>query len=192
MDSIIMNKVHCFLISSIFASFVSGNVIANEIENIDTLTAEAKTIVKRFGGTLKPKLKQAIKSGGLVHAVDVCATQAPQIAKALSSETSWEVKRVSLKARSTQAQPDKFEQNILKQFDEASQINSRKLDYAKIVDGEFRYLKAQKVEGVCLNCHGENISSEVKAVIKQHYPNDMATGYALGNVRGAFSLTKQL
>jgi len=187
-----MNKKLCFIVSSIFTSLVSSNVIAKDIENIDVLTAEAKIIVKRFGGTLKPKLKQAIKTGGLAHAVNVCATQAPQIAKVLSKETSWEVKRVSLKARNMLAQPDKFEQNILKQFNEASKIKSSKLEYAKIVNGEFRYLKAQKVEGVCLHCHGENISPEVQTAIKAHYPNDMATGYALGNVRGAFSLTKQL
>jgi hypothetical protein len=41
------------------------------------LKSEAMSIVKKFGATLKPQLKSALKSGGAVNAVSVCAVVAP-------------------------------------------------------------------------------------------------------------------
>ena len=64
--------------------------------------------------------------------------------------------------------------------------------YAEIVDGRFRFMKAQGVEGVCLNCHAAEIKPEVEAALKQKYPDDRARGYTLGQIRGAFSLTRDL
>jgi hypothetical protein len=43
-----------------------------------------------------------------------------------------------------------------------------------------------------LACHGKNISAQDKKKIQMHYPHDKATGYSLGQVRGAFSLSKTL
>ncbi len=61
-----------------------------------------------------------------------------------------------------------------------------------IIGNEFRFMKAQCVEGVCLHCYGKAITVEVENELKKHYSNDMATGYSLGEVRGTFSLVKQL
>jgi membrane protease subunit (stomatin/prohibitin family) len=49
--------------------------------DISLLKSEAMSIVKKFGATLKPQLKSALKSGGAVNAVSVCAVVAPQVAK---------------------------------------------------------------------------------------------------------------
>ncbi|MDH5190087.1 MAG: DUF3365 domain-containing protein [Gammaproteobacteria bacterium] len=159
------------------------------------LKQEAVSIVKKFGGTLKPQLGKALKSGGPVHAIEVCSKKAPEIADKLSAETGWSVKRVSLKARNSKtAIPDEWERKILKQFDErqASGEPAERIAYAEIVDGRYRFMKAQGVEAVCLNCHAANIKTEVEAALKQHYPDDNARGYSLGQIRGAFSLSKDL
>ncbi|CAN0317700.1 unnamed protein product, partial [Chrysoparadoxa australica] len=45
--------------------------------------------------------------------------------------------------------------------------------------------------GMCLNCHGEpkeQIKEDVLAAIKSKYPNDVATGYSLGQLRGMWSV----
>jgi hypothetical protein len=159
------------------------------------LETEAQIITQRFGGTLKPKLKAAIQSGGLVHAVDICAIEAPAIAKALSAETGWEVKRVSLKPRNIDtAAPDGHERNTLVWFvqQQSTQGEAAVLKSSQIVNNTYRYMQAQPVEGVCLNCHGTNINPAVQSVINTTYPSDMATGYQLGQIRGAFSLAKSL
>lgn len=163
--------------------------------NKSALKSEAVSIVKKFGGTLKPHLKGTMQSAGPVEAIKVCSIQAPSIAEQLSQETGWKVNRVSLKARnSSSASPDAWEANVLKQFDErhAKGESAKKMAYAEVVDGQFRFMKAQGVEKLCLTCHGEKITSEVQNALKLTYPDDMATGYKLGEIRGAFSLTKDL
>ncbi len=160
---------------------------------MQALSVDARSIVKRFGGKLKPRLLAAIESGGFDHAVKICAVEAPQIAKALSDETGWSVKRVSLKPRNkSSASADRFEQKVLNTFNERQRFGSpaAALSHAEIIEGDFRFLQAQGVEGLCLNCHGSELSPRAAKALEVYYPDDIATGYALGEIRGAFSLTK--
>lgn len=166
---------------------------AKDAVDEEKLTAEANQIVQQFAGQLKPKLKAAIQSGGLVHAIDVCSVEAPKIAKQMSADTGWSVKRVSLKARNqSSAIPDAFEKKVLESFDARLKAgeSAAELQYSALADGEFRYLRAQPVEAVCLNCHGVTLQDNVKQALAKHYPEDSATGYSLGDIRGAFSLSR--
>ena len=159
------------------------------------LKQEAVSIVKKFGGSLKPELKQAIQSGGPAHAISVCAEKAPEIARGLSNETGWMVKRVSLKARNRQsATPDAWEREVLEQFDrrQAAVEPASQMVHSEVVGGEFRFMKAQAVEAVCMNCHAAKVKPEVEAALRENYPDDKARGYTLGQIRGAFSLTRDL
>ncbi len=161
----------------------------------NTLKAEAIAIVKKFGGSLKPKLKGAMKKGGPIEAIKVCSVEAPSIAEKLSEESGWNVKRVSLKARHKElSTPDAWEEQVLKEFDKRQTAgeSAEKMAFAEIVDGKFRFMKAQGVAPLCLACHGESIDKAVQDELKLHYPHDMAKGYKLGQIRGAFSLSKDL
>ena len=169
-------------------------VLASE-PSLGELKAEAVSIVKQFGGELKPKLQQAMKTEGPVHAIDVCSKQAPEIADKLTEQTGWQVKRVSLKPRNSKtALADEWETRVLKQFDarQAKGESADTLVQAEIVNGQFRFMKAQAVEAVCMNCHASEINPNVEAKLKQVYPQDQARGYSLGQIRGAFSLAKDL
>ncbi len=184
-----------YVLCAVLASLVPLHVAAESSGTADALNAEAMAIVKRFAGTLKPKLKSAIESGGPVNAVEICAVEAPQIAATLSSETGWTVKRVSLKPRNKDsAVADPWEATLLQGFEArlAAGDAPRQLVHSQVVDGRYRFIKAQVTEGLCLNCHGQSLHPAVAAAIKRHYPRDQATGYSLGQVRGAFSLSKKL
>lgn len=159
------------------------------------LKKEAVSIVKKFGGALKPELKKAMKSGGPAQAISVCSEQAPAIAENLRAETGWYVKRVSLKARNQKtAIPDAWERKVLEQFDQRQTKGepAEKMAFAEVVDGKYRFMKAQGVEAVCLNCHAAEIKPQTEAALKEKYPMDMARGYTLGQIRGAFSLARDL
>ncbi|MGL1958523.1 MAG: DUF3365 domain-containing protein [Colwellia sp.] len=163
--------------------------------DITSLKAEAVSIVKQFGGTLKPQLKKALTEGGVEQAMKVCSIKAPEIAKNLSTKTHWQVKRVSLKARNEKfATPDAWENKVLMQFDERQKQGetAKKMAKAEIVNNEFRFMKAQGVAPLCLTCHGTKLDEKTKKLLAQYYPDDKATGYSLGQIRGAFSLTKKL
>ncbi|MCB1665252.1 MAG: DUF3365 domain-containing protein [Pseudomonadales bacterium] len=159
------------------------------------LVNEASALTQRFVGTLLPTLQGAIAVGGPVGAIDVCAVEAPRIAQVLSEESGWEVKRVSLKARnSSMATPDGWETQVLNVFDlrQRSGEPPATLNVAEVVNGRFRYMQAQPTMPLCLTCHGSNISPEVSSALARKYPNDKATGYQEGQIRGAISLSKQM
>jgi hypothetical protein len=159
------------------------------------LKKEAVSIVKRFGSTLKPELKNAIKTGGPAHAIYVCSERAPAIAQSLSEDTGWNVNRVSLKPRNSQtAIPDTWETKVLQQFDQrqANGESAENMAFAEVVDGKFRFMKAQGVQAVCMNCHAAEIKPETEAALREKYPLDKARGYSLGQIRGAFSLSRDL
>ena len=189
-----MNKKILALTLALPVFTATQGILASDV-NQAQLKQEAVSIVKRFGGALKPELKKALQSGGPAHAISVCADKAPSIAQQLRDDTGWYVRRVSLKARNSEtAIPDAWEEKVLKQFDQrqANGESADRMAHAEIVDGRFRFMKAQGVEGVCMNCHAAEIKPEVEAALKEKYPDDRARGYTLGQVRGAFSLARNL
>ncbi len=155
------------------------------------LHRDALGLVKQFGATLKPQLIQAIQQGGPLNAVDVCAIKAPQIARDLSEQSGWNIRRVSLKNRNASAAADAWEQSVLEEFELQLSAGkpSKELEYGALVDGEYRFMKAQVTTPLCLKCHGSNLAQPLHEKIKMHYPNDLALGYQAGEIRGAFSLS---
>lgn len=185
------------LVVSITSAVIFFSSLSSSAQSIDMpgLKAEAITVVKQFGGTLKPKLKKALTQGGVKEAIDVCSVKAPEIAKDLTLTTPWHVKRVSLKARNNNnAIPDAWEKSVLEEFDQRQQQgeSAKTMAKAEVVNGEFRFMKAQGTASLCLTCHGSKLSADTKAALNKYYPKDQAVGYSLGQVRGAFSLTKKL
>jgi hypothetical protein len=162
----------------------------------ETNKAEAKEIVQQFFGRLKGELEAAIKTGGPAHAVGVCQVRAPSIAEELSQQTGWEVARTSLKYRNPANAPDEWEKGVLQRFEErkAAGEDVKGMAHAEIVENggqsRLRFMKAIPTAGVCLACHGEAIADDVVAAIDEGYPADLARGYKLGDIRGAFSLSK--
>jgi hypothetical protein len=172
----------------------STAVLASEPE-ITTLEQDAAALAQRFVSQLKPQLQQAMADGGPTLAIEVCSSMAPRIADSLSAESGWLVKRVSLKSRNaSRGQPDKWERQVLQQFDKRQQAGeaAKAINHGETRGTQYRYMQAQGVEAVCLVCHGENLAQPVRATLEQYYPDDWATGYSLGQVRGAISLAKNL
>lgn len=164
---------------------------------IDTtaLDEQARDLTQRFVGTLLPTLQNAMASGGPVAAIAVCSQRAPEIAAELSTDSGWSVRRVSLRPRNVgSATPDSWERQTLEDFARRQQAGAAggAINRAAIVDGEYRYMQAQPTMPLCLPCHGQNLSADVRTALAQHYPDDMATGYAAGEIRGAISLRTPL
>jgi hypothetical protein len=167
------------------------DVSAGEDEAQKALTEEARQLVARFAGQLKPQLKQALQSGGPPAAISVCAEVAPAIAANLSLESGWSVRRTSDNNRNTAAVPDNWEQARIDAFKAKVLANETlDLEYSEQTTEAFRYAKAQLTEGLCLMCHGKQLADSTVKALNAFYPNDRAQGYELGEVRGIFSLLK--
>ncbi|MBK1644627.1 glutamate synthase [Thiocapsa imhoffii] len=159
---------------------------------------EAKVIVQEFATTLQGELQGAMQAGGPTNAIAVCQERAPAIAAELSERTGWQVARTSLKPRNPNHVPDAWEEQVLVEFDarRAAGEDVQPMAFAEVVetpDGEtFRFMKAIPTAEVCILCHGSDLTPELVEAIDERYPEDMARGYSLGDVRGAFSLSKPL
>lgn len=166
-----------------------------------TMAREARLVSKDLIEQLGGALKQALAESGPNGAISVCRDVAPALAASLSRETGWKVSRVSLKTRNPLiGQPDAWEQEVLHDFDEAAAAarNTANMERAEFVtepDGRyFRYMKALPVKPLCLTCHGtdKTIPESVQARLQQEYPNDRATGYYAGQIRGAVTIKRRL
>ena len=161
--------------------------------------AEAKALIKEFATTLQGELQAAIKAGGPPQAIGVCKERAPAIAADLSKRSGWEVGRTSLKVRNQSLnKPDEWEVGVLESFEQRKAAGEpvETIAYGEVVDvagkKEFRFMKAIPTAEVCLACHGSNLTPEVTAVLDREYPGDQARGFELGDIRGAFTLSKPL
>ncbi len=160
---------------------------------LEPRVVESRQMVKVFGRQLVTELKQGIKAGGAEHAIQVCRLKAPEIATSLSNEYEWDIGRTSLKIRNPQNEPDAWEQSVLQQFERRKQQGEAiaALEYFSDTEQGFRYMKAIPTKGLCLTCHGTEIDETLTSTLNEHYPNDEATGYKLGDIRGAFTLRQR-
>lgn len=159
-------------------------------DDASTITS-VKPIIMEFGQALKSELKAAISAGGPLAGIAVCNAQAGGITEA-SSKLGWEVSRTSLKWRNESNSPTHWEAQQLESFEAKlkSGVNPQKLWAVYEDEKEIRVMKAIMTDKVCLACHGENLNEEVSQTLKEFYPNDRATGFKAGQLRGAFSLKK--
>ena len=144
---------------------------------------------------LKQRLAQAIAAGGPAAAIDVCRIEAPAIAVTLSQESGATVRRTALRVRNRDNAPDAFEREVLESFRDRLERGESppSVDYwgeRQVAGGvERRYLKAIVTEPLCVTCHGSRLAPDVAAAIERAYPQDEATGFAPGELRGALSVT---
>ena len=170
------------------------------LANDAALIEETKKTALAIPPKLLQMVQEEIEKGSYHGAIAACNDKAPKMAAAASQNTGWAIRRVSLKNRNPKAVPDAWEQAALEDFDRrrAAGENGAMLEKAEIVaEGDKRtrrYMKALPTQGLCLNCHGteDKIDAKVKARLTELYPNDKATGYSEGQIRGALTVKRPL
>lgn len=181
-------------ICCLLAMLLSGRVHAAEAT--DQVTAQAA--IAAFAGALKAELTSAMQAGGPLNAIEVCNARAPAIAAAVSLERGMQLSRVSLRNRNPDNAPNVWQAAVLQEFEAriADGENAAGLAWQENAetDGQrqFRFMKAIPTGSLCLACHGESISPPVSEKIAELYPNDKATGFREGDLRGAFVVTRPL
>ncbi|TXI32827.1 MAG: DUF3365 domain-containing protein [Ottowia sp.] len=159
----------------------------------DADLARAQAAGQAFSGQLRGELQAAMAVGGPVAAVDVCHTRAPRIAEAVMAEHGVQLGRVALPGRNRH--PDHaagdWKLATLQAFQQAVDGGAPAAEQVAVVadglpDGvALRMMRGIATEPPCLACHGSEVAEPVRAAIAQHYPGDHATGFAVGDLRGA-------
>jgi hypothetical protein len=187
-----------FLRSSLILLSASVLLLANPYEsNEEELASVVKTGQKASSQLLKTlgsNLKKHMKEGGPVKAAEFCITNAHTLTDKVSSDLGADVtvKRVSLKYRNPANAPLEDETVVLTALESLQKEGVMLPQYlVKHVDKEtYKYYKPLSInKGVCLKCHGVIKNSELNAKIAKSYPEDKATGYKLGDLRGAIVVT---
>lgn len=146
-------------------------------------------------------MTREMAKGGPTEAIKVCTELAPEVAGRLSREHGWRVARVGTRVRNPLlGMPDAWEPRVLAEFAERAAKGETYTDmtHHEVVTEPggryFRFMKPIAVQPKCLLCHGpsEQIPDEIRTRLKKQYPFDAATGYTVGELRGAVTIKQPL
>jgi len=189
---------------SVLIAIIAGSVVGACARPADStaapvadslVVARARAAADSLGPALMGKLLGALEAGGPDAAITFCADSA-QALTARFSHDGVMIRRVGTRVRNPSNTPDSLEQRILAYY-EAERAAGRPLlelrEVARTADDgswELRLLRPITVLERCTVCHGstEQIPSTTAARITSRYPDDKATGYAVGDLRGAITV----
>lgn len=129
---------------------------------------------------LQDRLLEVIGSEDPAAAIVVCSEEAPQIAEDVSREHGVSIGRTSFRLRNPKNTPPAWAVPLVaKRVDEPAYLS----------DGDrLAALLPIRLPAFCLMCHGpeDAIPPDVQEALARHYPDDRATGFQVGELRGWF------
>jgi hypothetical protein len=144
---------------------------------------------------LSSNLQSAIQQGGVSKALPFCSLAASPLTAGMAGKHGVTLRRVTHKARNPAGKADAVELGILQQFRDAlvaTPTNPPPPIVTNLTDGTATFFAPIVLNNeLCLKCHGEpgkDIHPENVAVIQRLYPQDEATGFKLGELRGAWRI----
>ena len=152
---------------------------------------DSNELIQHLAQNLKKTLVSAIKDKGLIGAVEQCNIEAPIISQNISTD-NLKVSRIASKNRNPENKATLEQIDVLRFFEQEMSLGKSPKNLYKLIETQdsIQYLKPIVTGKVCLACHGSDVSGELKAKIKKLYPNDLATGFKEGSLRGAFLVEK--
>ena len=162
----------------------------SEIKEVVKIGKHAgKLLLKTLGGNLKKHLK----AGGPADALNFCSMNAADLTAKVDNELGKEVsiKRITLKPRNPANEATGDEKAVLEALQTLNENHVRLPRHlVQKTQNGYKYYKPLRItKKVCLKCHGTKIDPKLKAEIAKRYPSDKATGYKMGDLRGAIVVT---
>lgn len=130
---------------------------------------------------LSGRLMEAMGSQGPAGAITVCQKEAPQIATEVSEVHDLRIGRTGVRLRNSNNQPPSW----------AKPLTDAKTDTPTFVvldNDDAAALLPIKLQRQCLMCHGpkDQIAPVIQDQLAKLYPDDEATGFHEGDLRGWF------
>ena len=163
------------LAMSALAAWAQGN-------SGETAAEQGKALLMPFKKAMQGALLDGL-SDGPAAAVDACRVRAPQIAAELATD-GVKMGRSSHRLRNPENRGPDWIETILETWPGAATPPE---PVVVELDGDsVGYVEPIMTQGICLTCHGDAISEPLAAEIARLYPDDQATGFAVGDLRGVF------
>lgn len=171
-------KAPRLILAAVLGSSACVAAEADRLADGKRLTAEAFALLSK-------NLADAIAKDGVPGAIGFCSEKALP----LTASVDANLRRVSHKARNPKNTADATELEILNAFRETLKAGkSAEPQLRKHPDGsETFFAPIVLANPLCLKCHGapgQDIDAETLAALHKRYPQDEATGFKLGQLRG--------
>jgi hypothetical protein len=183
--------------SAVVSSPDSGSAVLETAAPPEAAVARAREAADALAAEMMGKLVRELSEGGPAGAFHVCADIAQEIS-ASHSRDGLLIRRVSLKVRNPQDEPDDYERRVLQEMESLQREGGAPVEKAEVVteggEERLRYMRPLTIKKPCLSCHGEvaAMDGEVLGLLAERYPEDRAVGYGEGDLRGAISVVVQL
>ncbi len=143
--------------------------------------AVADKAQKELATRLLKRLSDSIAAGGPAAGIEVCSSEAAGIAQSVAEANNVRIGRTSYKLRN----PDNSGPDWVA---EVVRDRSKTRRFFSGSDGGLAVATPIPLGQMCRQCHGPvaDITPEVKQALAKRYPQDMATGFEVGDVRGWF------
>lgn len=130
---------------------------------------------------LSGRLMEAMASQGPAAAIAVCKEEAPEIASDVSETHGLKIGRTGVRLRNPDNQPPSWAKGMTEAKVETPQ-------FVVLSGGHAAALLPIKLQAQCLVCHGpkDQIAPVISDQLTKLYPNDQATGFQEGELRGWF------
>jgi len=163
-----------------------AKALQNENDILCRQAADKLTVI--FAGELKEELMKSLGEGSSVNAIEVCQIKAPKISQ-IFSINGVKIKRVAERYRNLDNRATAEQLEILAGFADTLTAPEFVGEWTRSDTSEtYHYYKPIYTQPICLNCHGglQTLSPGVIDAVRKHYPNDKATGFKVGELRGMF------
>ena len=164
------------------ALILCSNLLFATNLNKEDVKVDGEKIAKDLLKTLGSNMKKHMKQGGVMDAVNFCTINAYPLTQKVSDKygDKISIKRVTLKERNPANKANNKDIKALKALENSPNF---------IIEDKssFTYYKALRIKKqVCLKCHGDiSKNTKLSKYILKTYPNDKATHYKMGDLRGA-------
>ncbi len=157
------------------AALTSSALTPAEAARRERALAARDALAKRLLGALEARLA----AEGPPAAIEACATLAPALAREVAAEHGLAIGRTSWRLRSQANRPPAWAAPLLEGRPEVEVL-------ARLPGGALGVLLPIRVAPACTQCHGGEVAPTVREALARRYPDDQATGFAPGDLRGWF------
>jgi hypothetical protein len=169
----------------LLAALLGGSCIA-EAPNRET---DGKRLVAEASALLVKNLTEAIAKDGVPGAIGFCSEKALPLTASIGADSGASLRRVTHKARNPKNKAGAAELEVLSAFrDTLKAGKAPEPQLRKHADGsETFFAPIVLANPICLKCHGapgKDIDADTLAALLKLYPQDDATGFQLGDLRG--------
>jgi hypothetical protein len=150
-------------------------------------TAAADLLFQRLSG----ELATALANGGPAAAVAICKNRAPTIAAEIQAASGVDIARTALRVRNQANAPDDWELATMNSFIARREAGEEwaGMSATRIEGGQLNWMRPIPLGGMCASCHGDpaSFTQDTRLALREAYPDDQATGFRPGDLRGAFT-----